>query len=182
MNMKPYLKGIGTAEKIALVGIAAATIECGKLVLMFLPNVEVVTMLCALYGYSFGILGVLSAFVFVCIEPLLWGVGTWIPLYFVYWPLVAFVFYIFGKAKLKSRVVLTATAVGLTLFFGILSSLVDVGLFSGYFDNFFYRFSVYYLRGVPFYITQIITNAVLFPLLFPMMSEKLLRIKKRFIL
>ena len=163
----------GAAKKIAFVGIAAATIECAKLALAFLPNVEVVTLLTALYGYTFGWLGVLSAVVFVCIEPLIWGVNTWVVLYFIYWPLVAFVFMLLGKAKVKNRWIITLTAVVLTVFFGLLSSFIDIGLFSGYFDNFFYRFSVYYLRGLPFYITQIITNAVLFPSIFLIASTKI---------
>lgn len=164
------------AKKIAFVGISAATIECAKLALAFLPNVEVVTLLTALYGYTFGWLGILAAVVFVCIEPLIWGVNTWVILYFIYWPLVAFVFMLLGKAKVKSRWVLTLTAVMLTVFFGLLSSLIDIGLFSGYFDNFFYRFSIYYLRGVPFYLTQIATNAVVFPLLFIPITNKIKRL------
>lgn len=171
----------GAAKKIALVGIAAATIECGKLALAALPNIEVVTLLCALYGYVFGPLGVLAALVFVFIEPIIWGVNTWLVLYFIYWPLVASVFWLFGIIKLKNRWILTAAAILLTVFFGILSAFVDVGLFSGYFDNFWYRFSVYYLRGLPFYITQTVTNAVLFPLLFRLLSEKLINIKKEFL-
>ena len=71
-------KGLTTAKGIALVGIMAATLECAKLVLSFLPNIEVVTLLCALYGYVFGIYGVIAVAVFVCIEPLIWGVGSWI--------------------------------------------------------------------------------------------------------
>jgi energy-coupling factor transport system substrate-specific component/cob(I)alamin adenosyltransferase len=145
-----------------------------------LPNVEVVTLLCGLYGYVFGWLGVLAALVFVCIEPLIWGVNTWVVLYFVYWPLVAFVFMLFGKIKLKNRWIITLTAVVLTVFFGLLSSFIDIGLFSGYFDNFFYRFSVYYLRGLPFYLAQIATNAVVFPLLFLFISQKLQKLSAAF--
>lgn len=170
----------GAAKKIALVGIAAATIECAKLALAFLPNVEVVTLLCALYGYVFGWLGVLAALVFVCVEPLIWGVNTWLVLYFIYWPLVAFVFMLLGKAKVKNRWIITLTAVLLTVIFGLLSALIDVGLFSGYFDNFFYRFSVYYLRGLPFYLAQIATNAVVFPLLFLFISQKLQKLSAAF--
>ena len=170
----------GAAKRIAFVGIAAATIECAKLALAFLPNVEVVTLLCALYGYVFGWLGVLAALVFVCIEPLIWGVNTWVVLYFIYWPLVAFVFMLFGKIKLKNRWIITLTAVVLTVFFGLLSSFIDIGLFSGYFDNFFYRFSVYYLRGLPFYLAQIATNAVIFPLLFLFISQKLQKLSAAF--
>ena len=174
--MKTRSFSSGAAKKIALVGISAATIECAKLALAFLPNVEAVTLLCALYGYCFGYLGVLAAIVFVFIEPIVWGVNTWVVLYFIYWPLVAFVFMLFGKARMKNRWILSAVAVLLTVFFGVLSSLIDVGLFSGYFDNFFYRFSIYYLRGIPFYIAQIATNAVVFPLLFLPLSQKLQKI------
>ncbi|MBO5009650.1 MAG: hypothetical protein J6D20_02970 [Clostridia bacterium] len=179
--MKNRLNTGGAAKKIALVGIAAATIECGKLALAFLPNVEVVTLLTALYGYVFGLYGVLASAIFVCIEPLIWGVNTWIVLYFVYWPLVSIVFLVFGKIGLKNRWLLASAAVLLTAFFGFLSALIDVGLFSGYFDNFLYRFSIYYLRGIPFYIAQIVTNAFLFHLLFEPLAQKLGIIKKRFI-
>ncbi len=179
--MKNRLNTGGAAKKIALVGIAAATIECGKLALSFLPNVEVVTLLTALYGYVFGLYGVLASVIFVCIEPLIWGVNTWIVLYFVYWPLVAAIFFVFGKTDLKNRWLLTSAAVLLTAFFGLLSALIDVGLFSGYFDNFLYRFGIYYLRGIPFYIAQIVTNAFLFPLLFEPLAQKLGIIRKRFI-
>ncbi|MBQ7386830.1 MAG: hypothetical protein IJW03_01550 [Clostridia bacterium] len=158
---------------IALVGICAATIECGKLALAAIPNFEVVTLLTALYGYTFGWVGVLSAVVFVCIEPLIYGINTWVILYFIYWPLVAFVFMMLGHAKVKNRWILTGIAVALTVFFGVLSALIEVGLFSGSFDNFFYRFSVYYARGIVFYIIQIVTNAVLFPTLFPYLARKL---------
>ncbi len=165
------------AKKTAFVGIAAATVECAKLALSALPNVEAVTLLTALYGYAFGGLGVLSALVFVCTEPLIWGFGTWLPLYFIYWPLVAFIFMLLGKRNVKNRLVITAIAVVLTVIFGLLSALIDVGLFSGYFDNFLYRFSVYYIRGIPFYLAQIITNALLFPLLFRPFTDRLRQIK-----
>lgn len=171
----------GAAKKIALVGIAAATIECGKLALAFLPNVEVVTLLTALYGYAFGGYGVLASLVFVCIEPLIWGVNTWVVLYFIYWPLVAVIFWIFGRIKLKNRWIIAASAVLLTVIFGLLSAFIEIGLFSGYFDRFWYRFGIYYLRGIPFYVAQIATNAVLFPLLFLLLSKKLSSLKKNFL-
>ena len=85
-------KSPNAAKKIALVGIAAATVECGKLALSFLPNIEVVSILLAVYGYVFGYAGVLAAVVFVCIEPLIWGFGSWAVTYFIYWPALSLVF------------------------------------------------------------------------------------------
>ena len=96
-------KKTDSAKIIALVGIMAATLECGKLALSFLPNIEVVTILLALYGYTFGIYGIMAAFVFVCIEPLIYGFGTWVVSYFLYWPLVALVFMLFAKLRIKNR-------------------------------------------------------------------------------
>jgi len=165
------------ARSVALVGVMAATLECGKLALSFLPNVEVVTLLLALYGYVFGWLGVCASLVFVCIEPLIYGFGSWVISYFLYWPLVSFVFMILGRLKVKGRIPLTCMALILTFYFGVLSSLVDVGLFSGSFDNFFYRFGIYYARGVVFYAVQLACNAALFPLLFPLLEDRLRRVK-----
>ena len=170
-------KRTSLARRIALVGIMAATIECGKLALSFLPNVEVVTILTALYGYTFGYLGIIASVVFVCIEPLIYGFNLWVVSYFLYWPFVAFVFMLLARARIRSRWIATLAAVILTAWFGVLTSLVEVGLLSGFFENFFYRFGIYYMRGIVFYAVQITTNAVLFPLLFRFLADKLLHIK-----
>ena len=99
--------------------------------------------------------------------------------YFIYWPLVALIFVVLGKIKVKNRFLITGVAVLLTAFFGVLTSFVDVGLFSGSFDKLLYRFSIYYARGISFYLTQIITNAILFPLLFPIFTKVLSKIARR---
>ncbi len=160
----------------------AATVECGKLVLMALPNIEIVTILLALYGYVFGLSGVLAAVVFVAIEPLIWGFSSWVISYFLYWPLVPLVFMLISKLKLgfaKNRFFLAGVAVILTIWFGVLTTLVDTGLFSGLYENFLYRFSVMYVRGLPFYITQIVCNKVLFITLFPFLAKRLDLMKHR---
>ena len=165
------------ARSVCRIGIMAAAIECAKLVLMTIPNVEAVTFLIAVFSYVFGWQGVAASLVFVAIEPLLWGFGPWVISYFIYWPLVAVVFMIFGRLGVKSRITVTGAAVLLTVFFGVLTSFVDVGLFSGRFDNLFARFGAYYLRGVVFYALQIATNAVLFPTLFGKARDLLFRLK-----
>lgn len=168
------------ARAAALVGVMAATVECSKLALASIPNVEAVTLLLAVYSYVFGSLGILASLVFVAIEPLIWGFGSWFISYLIYWPMVATVFALMGKANCARRFLPSVVAVLLTFFFGILTSFVDVGLFTGYFENFFSRFLIYYARGISFYITQIITNAILFSLLFPYITKFLFKIKRRF--
>ena len=49
----------------ALVGMMAATVECAKLALAAIPNVEAVSLLIALYSYVFGWAGVLASVIFV---------------------------------------------------------------------------------------------------------------------
>ena len=161
------------AELVATVGICAGVIECGKLALAALPNIEVVTLLTAAFAYVFGWAGVLSALVFVVIEPIIWGFGPWVVSYFIYWPLVAAVYMLFGKAKLKNRYILTGVAVLLTVFFGLLTSFVDLIFFSQSLEGFLVRFFAYYARGVVFYALQIGSNAVLFFTVFPFLVRKL---------
>jgi hypothetical protein len=157
----------------------AATVECGKLALSALPNIEVVTLLLALYSYVFGWMGIAAAVVFVAIEPLIYGFGSWVIGYFIYWPLLSLLFFALGRIRVKRRFVITAAAVLMTFIFGVLTSLVDVGLFSGSFDNFLYRLGIYYLRGIPFYLLQIVCNFVLFLTVFRFLSNKLLVIKNK---
>ena len=151
----------------------AATLECGKLVLSFLPNIEVVTILCALYGYVFGVYGIAAAAVFVCIEPLIWGFGSWIITYIIYWPLVSLVFMLLRKRGVNNRLVLTAVAVGLTLLFGIISSIIDSAFYLGINENYIKNLCLYYLRGIAFYLVQLACNAALFPTIFIFLARKL---------
>ena len=169
-------KTAALAKKIAFVGMMTASIECVKLALASIPNVEAVTLLIGVFSYSFGVLGLISTLLFVIIESLIWGFGTWIISYLIYWPLLSVVFIVLGKIGRTGILIPTAAAVLMTALFGVISSLVDVGIFSGSYDNFFYRFGIYYARGIVFYITQIVTNLVLFPTLF----VPLTRVLKRF--
>jgi energy-coupling factor transport system substrate-specific component len=167
------------ARTVALVGICAASIECGKLALMALPNIEVVSILIALFSYSFGFSGLLATFIFVLIEPLLFGFGSWFISYLIYWPLLSLVFLFLGKIKMQNRWLITVIAVTMTFLFGVISSLVDIGLFSGLYEDFFTRFFIYYVRGIPFYVLQIATNAVIFPMLFTFLAKRLKKIGER---
>ena len=166
-------------KTIATVGVMAATLECGKLVLSFLPNIEVVSILTALYGFVFGWAGVLASFIFVMIEPLIWGFGPWFITYLIYWPTLAFVFMCLGRRKIENRWVILAIILGLTVGFGILSSIIDVALYIGINKHYFSNLILYYIRGIGFYLTQICCNAVLFLLVFKPLKDRLIRIKGR---
>ncbi|MDE6275928.1 MAG: hypothetical protein K2M75_05250 [Clostridia bacterium] len=154
------------AYKLALIAIMAATLEGGKLALASIPGVEIVTLLCAVYGYVFGICGIIATYIFVGLETLIWGVNTWVISYIIHWGCVAFVFMLLGKFKIRNRLIATATAVILTTTFGVLTSLIDTGLLTGFWNNFWKRFAIMYVRGTNFYIVQIICNLLLFLIVF----------------
>lgn len=170
-------KVFSATKTIALVGMMAATVECIKLALAAIPNVEGVSLLIALYSFVFGWAGIVASVVFVCIEPMIWGFGTWFVSYLIYWPLLALLFFILGRLRIKNRFIVTSVAVFMTFFFGILTSLADIGLFSGSFDSFFYRFGVYYARGMVFYAVHIVSNLVIFLLVFTPLRKILEKIR-----
>lgn len=164
------------AFKLALTAIMAATLEGGKLALSFIPNVEIVTLLCAVYGYVFGVMGIMSTYIFIGLETLIWGVNTWIVSYLIHWGCVAFVFSLFGKFKVDNRLIFTATAVTMTAAFGVLTSLVDTGVLTGFFNDFGRRFAIIYARGAVFYIAQTVCNLLLFVIVFKPLVKTIERI------
>lgn len=168
-----------SAKRVAIIAVCTALIEGCKLALAAIPNVEVVTLLCALFGYVFGFYGVISVVLFVAIEPLIWGFGAWVISYFIYWPLVALIFMLLGRKKVKHRAIVTAVAVALTTLFGVLTSVVDL-LFYTNVKSFLENFSAYYLRGVVFYVTQIVCNLLLFAFAFTPLSKVLIKLNKMF--
>ena len=167
-----------SAKGIATIAIMAATMSGGKLAMSVLPNIEPVTILIAVYASVFGFAYVLpAAAVFVVLDVLIYGLNTWVMSYLIYWPLVALVFAIVNH-KQKNLWINVFTAVLLTLFFGVLTSLVDVGLFLGTFDNFWQRFGVMYARGIPFFVTHVVSNFAIFLLCYNPLCKALGKVRK----
>ena len=82
--------------------------------------------------------------------------------------------------RIENKVLLTTVALVMTTLFGVLTSLIEIGLFSGTFSDFGYRFAIYYSRGASFYITQIVCNAILFPLAFMPIKRVLIKAKNKY--
>jgi hypothetical protein len=177
-----------TTKKIALTGILAALLIGGKWALSAIPNVEIVTVLIGSFGFVFGPwVTVMATLAFVVEEALIWGFNTWVVSYFIYWPLVAVVFSFLGvlmrrktaDRRKKLTIACTVTAVVLTSFFGVLTSLVDVGLVTGNFTDFWQRFAIMYARGVAFFVFHIACNLVLFVTAFVPLTKRLTQLKQK---
>jgi energy-coupling factor transport system substrate-specific component len=164
----------GAAYKIAVCALFSALLVCGKWILNGLPNVEIVSILLAVFSFVWGVGYALPVvLVFVLCEMLIFGFNVWVVEYFIHWTTLAVVFALLGKVKYKSNavtlVVVTAAAVVLTAGYGAMTSVVDTLIsYSGDTGfvvraaDFWTRFGILYVRGVGFFVTHIISNAVIF--------------------
>lgn len=185
-NERDNRRRLRPVRYIALAGVYAALLTGGKEALAAIPNVEVVTLLCALGGYALGAVALASIAAFVTVEGAIYGFGSWIISYYIHWPLVCAAFMLIRLVVpphrgVLIRIVPTAAALVLTFGFSALTAVVDVGILGGAGMSFFERFAIYYARGIPFYVAQLVTNAVLFPLIFPILAKVLIKAKTRFV-
>lgn len=168
-------------KKIALTALISATLTVVKFALSFIPNVEGVTVLIAVFTSVFGLsVSLCAVLIFVLNETLIYGMGLWVISYFIYWPLLVIVFSALKFFKMRD-LYYKITAVIMTVFFGVLTSLVDTGLFTGFYDNFFARFAIIYVRGIVFYSVHIVCNIFVFVFLFSPLKKFIQRCGYKFI-
>ena len=187
MSKKATSKNV--ALYVAITAIFAALLTGGKMALAAFPNVEVVTILIAVFAYVWGIKYAIPATVaFVVVQVLIYGFNIWVIQYFIHWPAVAVVFFLLGKINLKREWAIialsTTCAIVLTLLFGLMTSATDTLMsytstagFKFVLDDFWARFSLMYVRGISFYVTQLACNAVLFVVTFLPLVKALKRAK-----
>lgn len=160
-------KGRLAAHYVVRVAFLAATLTALKLALSFLPNVEVVTVLIIAYGSALGVGYALPATLIFCsVEVAMYGVGSWVPLYFVYWPLLA----LLSSLLLRGRRVWLAVILGVvgSVLFGALSACMDTLFVLPYIElaNVGKYFAAYYLRGVYFDVVHVLSSLVTVILLY----------------
>lgn len=166
-----------TALYLVRVAVMAAMLTAGKLALSFIPNVEIVTLLICVYGSALGVAYALpAALIFCAVEIALYGAGSWILLYFIYWPLLA----VAAGALLKGRRVALAIVLGVigSVLFGVLSACCDtlfcaVSLAPSRLADYWIA---YYIRGVYFDVIHIISNAVIMSVLYAPLVAVLKRV------
>lgn len=157
---------------IALIGLLSASITAGKLALSFIPNVEIVTLLFILYTIIFGYKkSIFISIVFTTTEILIYGVSTWIIVYYFIWSLLIIITAIL-KNKFKSEYGYAT----LGAIFGY-----TFGMFFAIFESLFYGASygwVYWLRGIPFDIIHGTSNFIIILVLFKPLSKILRKLER----
>lgn len=179
------------ALDIAVIALFAALLSGGKLALAVVPNVEIVTLLIAVFATTWGARYAIPAvIVFVLIETILWGFNTWVLSYLIHWNALALVYILakplINRLNIPLKIVLsTAIAVVMTALFGVLTSLIDTFLAikpSGMViatNDFWYRFAVLYGRGVVFFVIHIVSNAVMLAVGYVPLTTLLYKLRKR---
>lgn len=136
--------------EIALLGMLGAIAYVGQVALSFLPNIEVVSVLFLVYTKIFGKKALFPIYVFVLLEGIFWGFGSWWIMYLYVWAVL------WGITMLLRRndsAVFWAVINGaFGLVFGALCSItqgVMFGIGSGF---------AYFISGIPFDIVHCIGN------------------------
>ena len=88
-----------------------------------LPNIEPVTLFVMVFGAVFGWKALYPVFVYVTLEILLYGIGTWNLMYLYIWPLLAVLAFLMRKRQDAVDWAILAGAFGLC--FGALCAPVD---------------------------------------------------------
>lgn len=160
----------------------AATLTGGKLALLLLPNIEIVTLLIITYTFVFGLkVGLATTLIFVVTESFLQGFNTWIIAYFIHWPALSLFSFFISKLKNYTYPLIIALATLMTASFGVLTSLIDalIGSVNTSFA-FSYLFPIIYLRGIPFYVTHLLNNVVVCVVCFLPLSKFLTKLKFKY--
>lgn len=120
MASKKYLPLV----EIALFGVLGAMTFGAKVVMAFLPNIEPVSLLVMLYAVVFGRKCLYPIYVYVAMEILLYGFGTWNVMYLYIWPLLALFAWLLRRTKEPLLWALLSGMFGLA--FGLFCAPVDM--------------------------------------------------------
>jgi len=141
-----------------------------KVAMSYLPNIEPVSLLVMVFAVVFGKKSLFPIYLYVIMEILIYGLGTWNFNYLYVWAILAFVAYLLRKMQSPLGWAMVSGVFGLS--FGLLCAPVDFAL-----GDLGYVVSKW-ISGIPFDIAHCIGNFVIALLLFsPLrtLTEKLYR-------
>lgn len=156
---------------IAIIGMMGAILIAVQVILSFLPNIELVSLLVILYSLIFGRKAIYIIYVFVFVEGLLYGIGLWWLNYLYVWTILFII--VMLLRKLHSAFLWAVISAGFGICFGALCSIpyfITGGIASGL---------AYWVSGIPFDITHGISNFIITLVLFYPLYSILDKINKR---
>lgn len=136
--------------EIVLLGMLGAIAFVCQVSLIFIPNIEVVSILFIVYTRTFGKKALFPIYVFVLLEGIFWGFGSWWIMYLYIWTILWGISMIFHRNDSSIAWAVINGAYGLC--FGALCSITQ-GILFGIGSGF-----AYFISGIPFDIVHCIGN------------------------
>jgi energy-coupling factor transport system substrate-specific component len=158
-------------KDIVIIGMMSAIMIAVQVVLGFLPNIELVSLLIILYTLIFGRRTVYIIYVFVVVEGIIYGFGLWWFNYLYVWTVLFLIVLLLRKAR--SPFLWAAVSGSFGLGFGALCSIpyfITGGIPSGF---------AYWTSGIPFDIIHGIGNFAVALVLFHPLYFILSKVNKR---
>lgn len=160
-----------TVREVCLFGILAALTFAAKYVMSWLPNIEPVSLMVMLFAVVFGIKALFPIYVYVLMEILFYGLGTWNFNYLYIWAVLAFAAMALRKTEEPLLWAILSGAFG--LLFGALCAPVDI-----FIGGFAYAVSKW-VTGIPFDLMHCVGNFVIALLLFAPMRRLMEQLKQK---
>ena len=148
---------------MTLFSVLGALTFSAKYVMAALPNIEPVSLMVMLFGITFGRKALYPIGLYVLMEILFYGLGTWNVMYLYVWPILGISAYLLRKMEHPLGWALLSGTFG--LLFGMLCMPVDVII-----GGFGYA-AAKWISGIPFDIAHCIGNFVIALVLFTPMRK-----------
>lgn len=128
--------------ELVILSLLGALLFVVQVVLGFLPNIELVSVLIIVYTRVYGRKVFYPIYLFVALEAVYYGINTWVIQYTYVWTILALVVLLLRRYNSNALWVLVNTAYG--FLFGALCSITY--LFIGGFS----AMTAYWISGIPF--------------------------------
>ena len=152
-------------REICLFGILASLTFAAKYVMSWMPNIEPVSLMVMLFGVIFGLKALFPVYVYVVLEILFYGLGTWNVNYLYIWAILLLLAIALRDMRGSLGWAVLSGAFG--LMFGVLCMPVDILI-----GGFGYAASKW-VSGIPFDLAHCAGNFVIAALLFKPMRTLL---------
>lgn len=148
--------GIKTTKEVVLYALLAGILVAAKEILALVPGIEIVTVMLIVYTVALGLKALYPTYVFVILEIMLYGFGTWSIGYLYIWGVLVLVTHLLlGPEKEKSGSIIPTIIAGLFgLFFGALGAIPVIFL-SGMNSAI-----AYFISGISFDLAHFAGNVV----------------------
>lgn len=155
---------------MTLFSVLGALTFAAKYVMAFLPNIEPVSLMVMLFGVTFGRKALYPIGLYVLMEVLFYGLGTWNVMYLYVWPLLGIGAYTLRKMEQPLGWAICSGTFG--LLFGALCLPVDMAIGGiGY-------AAAKWISGIPFDITHCLGNFAIALVLFKPMRKLMQKLYK----